>query len=355
MNQSYARDFLGEMSPAGQRASQALSPYQQFRVSGTVRPPNQPSYRDPLAALNQLDPASDSFLDDQQVIFEGNEQALDNPAVQRMLRNAAAQHAEAQGYFKRDPSLAEFYAQQRGQNIPPQQALSALRNKAMDNSIREGFIKAGGLDEEYEALRDPATGIVDRFKAMSFLNKFERDARKKVAAAPKELPAEAYNRLLSTEDALAAAQRMADLSPEGKAAIFKKEFKRAPKTKEDWDRAHELANKDVRAAQDKLDGLKRAYGSRYILPPEYSDQPVEEVSEEVVEEAPSGAGIAAGVESIVPSLTGTVATPVEQPASSGYVQTAPAPATTPSVTPPAKTVGAPLSASEWLKRQRKTP
>lgn len=354
MNQSYARDFLGEMSPAGQRASQALSPYQQFRVSGTVRPPNQPAYGDPLAALNQLDPASDSFLDDQQVIFEGNEQALDNPAVQRTLRNAASQHAEAQGYFKRDPSLAEFYAQQRGKNIPPQQALSALRNKAMDNSIREGFIKAGGLDEEYEALRDPATGIVDRFKAMSFLNKFERDARKKVAAAPKELPPEAYARLdkarYDVDDLMSIST-----NPSRLADYYKSKTKKdlVSGKKDNTDEALRMVSAELNAARELYERNKRSYGTRYALPPEFDGQPVEEVSEEVVEEAPSGTGIAAGVESIVPSLTGTVATPVEQPAPSGYVQ--PAPAATPSVMPPAKTVGAPLSASEWLKRQRKTP
>lgn len=334
-NRSNAQEFLGEMSPAGQRAQQVLTPYQQFRVSGSVVPPSQSYDIDPIAELDGLDPADDLFLDNARSIINQAPDALRDPYVQGRVKQAAAQHAEAQAYFKKDPTLADFYAQQRAQNIPPQEAMSALRNRALDNSTREGFLKAGGLDEEYESLRDPATGQVDRFKAMSYLNKFERDAKRKVAAAPKELTAEGYNRLLSAEDALEAAKRVVDLSPENKTAVFKKEFKRAPKTQEDWDRAHELVNKDVRAAQDRFEGLRQAYGSRYVLPPEYApvaEAPVE-TQETLVEASPEGS-IMEGAQSVVPALPGAVEAPVDQPAPTGYVQPTPTPVAVPS---PAKT------------------
>jgi hypothetical protein len=269
-NRTNAQDFLGEMSPAGQRVQQALSPYQQFRVSGSVTPPAQDvGFSDPLGAFEELDPADDSFLEKQSVIFQSAPSELfRSPSVQNQIRQANAAHAEAQTYFKEDPTLVDFYIEQRGQNIPPSVALGELRKRAQDNSLKGAFLKAGGLVDEYETLRDPATGTVDRFKMQDFINRREREASVKKANAPKDLTAEGYNRIATAEDDFQAAQRLVDLSDANKAAMFKKEFKREPNSPEDWDRAYELANKDVRTAQDRLDSLKKAYGSQYRLPTE---------------------------------------------------------------------------------------
>ncbi len=243
-NRTFAQEFLGEMSPAGQRAAQALSPYQQFRISGSVTPPSQRNQvGDPLVAFDQLDPADDSFMEKQAVIFQGADpQVFRSPSVQNKIRQANAAHAEAQAYFKEDPELVDFYISQRSQNVAPQVAIEELRNQARDRSLKKAGLKSGLLEAEYESLRDPATGKVDQFKLMDFVNRREREASVKKAAEPKDLTAEGYNRILAAEDALEAAGRLVDLSPESKSAVFKKEFKRLPKTPEDWDRAHELAN-----------------------------------------------------------------------------------------------------------------
>lgn len=269
-NRTYAEDFLGEMSPAGQRVQQTLSPYQQFRVSGTVTPPNQSmGFDDPLGAFESLDPADDSFLEKQSVIFQSAPPELfRNPAVQNRIRQANAQHAEAQSYFKEDPELVDFYISQVQSGVAPAVAIGELRKRAQDRSLKGLGLKSGLLEEEYESLRDPVTKQVDKFKMMDFINRADRASKVKAAAAPKPLSAEGMNRILSAEDALEAASRTVDLSDENKKAVFKKEFKRLPTTAEDWDRAYELANRDVRTAQDKVDTLKKSYSTQYQMPPE---------------------------------------------------------------------------------------
>lgn len=286
MNRSFANEFLDEMSPEGQRARQALTPSQQFRVSGTTTPPpgaGVTSISDPVAALEGLDPADDGYLDKQAIIFQSAPDLLRIPNVQQKVREGAALHAEAQQYFKQDPTLVDFYISQRGSNVAPGVAIGELRKRAQDSSLKEQFLKSGGLVNEYESLRDPTTGQVDRFTMLDFINKADRASKVKAASAPKPLSAEGMNRILGAEDALDAAKRTVDLSDENKKAVFKKEFKRLPTTPEDWDRAYELANRDVRTAQDKLDTLKKSYGSQYQMPPELQ-------GESVVTESPSPTG-----------------------------------------------------------------
>lgn len=267
--------MLGGLSPAGRQVQQVLTPAQQYRVSGTIRPPAQRGYEDPVAMFESLDPADDGFLEKQAYILDGvDPNLIRSPRVAASLRQKAAMHAEAQQYFKTDPSNARFYAEQRAQGIAPDVALGSLRSRVEENSVRDAFQKAGGLLEEFESLRD-ASGKVDRAVAMDFLTRAERASKLKTASAPKELTAEAYARLLQSEDDLAAAQRSVDLSPENKTLLFEKEFKRKPSTPEEWDRAHELANRDVRAAQDKLRRLKTAYSSQYQMPAEFSVDAVE--------------------------------------------------------------------------------
>lgn len=271
MNRSYANEFLDELSPEGQRARQVLTPSQQFRVSGSTTPPPSAgvtSISDPVAALEGLDPADDGYLDKQAMIFQSAPDLLRIPNVQQKVREGAALHAEAQQYFKQDPTLVDFYISQRGGNVAPGVAIGELRKRAQDNALKGAFLKSGGLVEEYEKLRDPSTGQVDRFSALDYLNKAERASKVKAAIAPKPLSAEGMNRILSAEDALEAASRTVDLSDENKKSVFKKEFKRLPSSQEDWDRAYELANKDVRNAQEKLESLKKSYSTQYQMPPE---------------------------------------------------------------------------------------
>lgn len=342
-NRTYAQEFLGGMSPAGRRVQQTLSPADQYRVSGYTRPRSQrQGLQDPVAAFESLDPADDGFIEKSSFIFEGADPTLvSDPRVASSIRQKSAQHAEAQAYFKKDPRLAQFYAEQRAQNIAPDVALGALRSRAQDDSTREEFLKAGGLDEEFETFRDPSTGQVDRFKALSYLNKFERDAKRKVAAAPKELTAEGYNRLLSAEDALAAAEAEIPADEQTtqdlKIKAFQKQYGkgRKPATEQEWDQAFDLAYPNVRKNRERLESLKKSYGSRYVLPPEFQDPqaaPVE-TQETVVEASPEGS-IMEGVQSVVPALPGAVEPPIAEPAPNGYLQPTPTPVAVPS---PAKT------------------
>lgn len=307
VNRTYAQEMLGGLSPAGRQVQQVLTPDQQYRVSGTIRPPAQRGYEDPVAMFESLDPADDGFLEKQAYILDGvDPNLIRNPRVAASLRQKAAMHAEAQQYFKADPSNARFYAEQRAQGIAPDVALGSLRNRVEETSVRDAFQKQGGLLEEFESLRD-ANGKVDRAVAMDFLTRAERASKQKAASAPKELTAGAYARLLQTEDDLAAAQRSVDLSPENKTLVFEKEFKRKPSTPEEWDRAHELANRDVRAAQDKLRRLKTAYSSQYQMPAEFSVDGVEsgnvsspgfeELSALPIEEAEVGAATVPALQS----------------------------------------------------------
>jgi hypothetical protein len=321
-NRTYAQDFLGEMSPAGQRVQQALSPYQQFRVSGSVTPPQEQGFDDPLAAFEELDPADDGFLEKQTAIFQSAPPELfRSPSVQNRIRQANAAHAEAQTYFKEDPTLVDFYIDQRGKNVPPSVALGELRKRAQDNSLKGAFLKAGGLVDEYETLRDPTTGQVDRFKMLDYVNRREREAATKKANTPKDLTAEGYNRIAAAEDDFQAAQRLADLSDANKVAVFKKEFKREPKSPEDWDRAYELANKDVRSAQDRLESLKKGYSSQYRIPselggsspaePQWMDGPNLLQQNSQPESAQSNAAVPA-----MPSSPPTAPTPAKEPVTS---------------------------------------
>lgn len=283
MNQSYAREFLGEMSPAGQQVAQALSPYQQFRVSGRVGGPPQPQsqFPDPLLAFDELDPADDQFMEKQDLIFRSSPDLVQDPGVQGRIKQAARMHAEAQSYFKDDPELAAFYAEQRAQNVPPAQAFDSLRTRAMDNALKGSFLKAGGLVEEYEGLRDPQTGRVDKFSALDYLNRRSREGRVKPEEGPKELTAEAYNRLLTAEDDLAAVEQEIPGNPEDdaklKAKAFRKKFGRDPDSKEDWTSAYNLAYPNVEKARSRVANLKQAYSKQYRLPPELGgESPVQQ-------------------------------------------------------------------------------
>jgi hypothetical protein len=278
-NRTNAQDFLGEMSPAGQRVQQALSPYQQFRVSGSVTPPAQDvGFSDPLGAFEELDPADDSFLEKQSVIFQSAPPELfRSPSVQNRIRQANAAHAEAQTYFKEDPTLVDFYIEQRGQNIPPSVALGELRKRAQDNSLKGAFLKAGGLVDEYETLRDPTTGQVDRFKMLDYVNRREREASVKKANAPKELPAEAYSRI---DKARSDVENLMAISsdPAKLAAYYEDKTKKkmnSGKT-DNIDEAWRMINEELKAAKDVNDRTLRSYSRQYSVPPELGGEaPVE--------------------------------------------------------------------------------
>jgi hypothetical protein len=274
-NRTYAQDFLGEMSPAGQRVQQALSPYQQFRVSGSVTPPQEQGFDDPLGAFEELDPADDGFLEKQTAIFQSAPPELfRSPSVQNRIRQANAAHAEAQTYFKEDPTLVDFYIDQRGKNVPPSVALGELRKRAQDNTLKGSFLKAGGLVDEYETLRDPATGQVDRFKMLDYVNRREREAATKKANTPKDLTAEGYNRLLQAQEDLEAAEAAVPTVPEDdaklKADAFKKKYGRDPKSEQDWGSAYDLAYPQIAKSRSKLESLKKSYGSQYRMPAEFN-------------------------------------------------------------------------------------
>jgi hypothetical protein len=295
-NRTYAQDFLGEMSPAGQRVQQALSPYQQFRVSGSVTPPQEQGFEDPLGAFEELDPADDGFLEKQTAIFQSAPPELfRSPSVQNRIRQANAAHAEAQTYFKEDPTLVDFYIDQRGKNIPPSVALGELRKRAQDNTLKGAFMKAGGLVDEYETLRDPSTGQVDRFKMLDYVNRREREAATKKANTPKDLTAEGYNRLLQAQDDLEAAEATVPTVPEDdaklKADAFKKKYGRDPKSEQDWGSAYDLAYPQIAKSRSKLESLKKSYESQYKLPAEFtaSQEPVNLSQQNSVVETPTPA------------------------------------------------------------------
>lgn len=277
MTPTFANEFLEEMSPAGRAAQQSLSPEKRFRFSGAARPQPTPDYgyiSDPVSALEGLDPADDSYLEKQSYIFSQAPDLARIPNIQQKIIEGARQHAEAQQYFKDDPTLVDFYIDQRGKNVAPLAAIGELRKRAQDNSLKGAFLKAGGLTEEYESLRDPQTGTVDRFKMMDFVNRSGRESAAAKAAKPKELTSEAYARLLDAQDDLKTAQETSDLSDEGKKSAFKAQYKRDlnPDAKDDWDKAYAVANKKVRDAESRLQGLTRAYGSQYALPPEFGGE-----------------------------------------------------------------------------------
>lgn len=307
-NRTYAEDFLGDMSPAGQRVQQTLSPYQQFRVSGTVTPPNQGmGFDDPLGAFEGLDPADDSFLEKQSVIFQSAPPELfRNPAVQNRIRQANAQHAEAQSYFKEDPELVDFYISQVQSGVAPAVAIGELRKRAQDRSLKGLGLKSGLLEEEYESLRDPVTGQVDRFKMLDFINRAERASKVKAAAAPKELPPEAYSKIdkarNDTETLMAIANDPARLG-----AYYKDKTKKemlgdkVNRTDEAW----KMIDEELRGARDNYERQLQAYGRNYVIPPEFgSNQPVqvqESVTTESLPDQPQ---------------QGTVAAPQKEPLSS---------------------------------------
>lgn len=286
LNRTYAEDFLGEMSPAGQRVQQRLTPYQQFRVSGSIVPPDQETqYGDPMVAFDELDPADDSFLDKQAIILQSASPDLfRNPSVQSRIRQANAAHAEAQTYFKEDPTLVDFYISQRQNNVAPSVALEELRKRARDNTVKGSFLKGGGLESEYETLRDPVTGTVDRFKAMDLLNQMERRSSAKKATEPKPLTAEMTNRILSAEDDL---RRAEDAIPKDeettrklkRAAFAKtmglkgKEAENLVLTDEQWGQAFDFAYPDVRKARERLESLKKSAATQYQMPVEMESSP----------------------------------------------------------------------------------
>jgi hypothetical protein len=271
-NRTFAQEFLGEMSPAGQRTAQALSPYQQFRISGSVTPPSQRNQvGDSLVAFDQLDPADDSFMEKQAVIFQGADpQVFRSPSVQNKIRQANAAHAEAQAYFKEDPELVDFYISQRSQNVAPQVAIEELRNQARDRSLKKAGLKSGLLETEYESLRDPATGKVDQFKLMDFVNRREREASVKKAAAPKELPPEAYSRIdkarSDTETLMAIANDPARL-----AAYYKDKTKKemlgdkVNRTDEAW----KMIDAELKDSRNAYERYLQSYGRSYVMPPEF--------------------------------------------------------------------------------------
>jgi hypothetical protein len=318
-------------------------------VSGSVYPPPSSGGQgygvaDPVAAFEQLDPADDGFLEKQAVIFQGADpQVFRSPSVQNKIRQANAAHAEAQTYFKEDPSLVDFYIEQRNKNIAPQVAIGELRKRAQDSALKGAALKSGLLLDEYEALRDPASGTVDKFKLQDFANRREREIATRKAAErdmPKDVTAEAYNRLLNDKDAAAAAAALQ--TPEGKVAAFKKKYgdKKNPTTEAEWDEAYALVQKDVDAAKSKFENARRAYASQYKLPADLSGEPV--TAAQSAAPAPD-----VGTPAVTPALPAATTPPIEQaPAGTGPAPAPVAPAV-PTAETPASTAPAPMVEGEY--------
>lgn len=275
---TYAEEFLGEMSPAGRQAQQVLSPYQQFRASGTVRPPSeQSSIPDPEGAFQSLDPADDGFLDKATYVLQQAPDLAQRPDFQQVIRQRAREHSEAQTYFKEDPSLADFYAEQRAQGIAPDVALGALRTKGQDLVVKNQFLKSGGLLDEYETLRDPATGLVGKDRALDFLNRRDRDSKLKKDTAPKDLTPEAYSRI---DKARQEAEDILNLSmnPESLKGFYLDKVKKKEWSEKNAGAAMEMVNQEIRRARNDYERLIQSYGREYKIPAEFGGQSEEPLS-----------------------------------------------------------------------------
>jgi hypothetical protein len=222
-------------------------------------------------AVTQVDPLSPQYSQQLTGILGRYGQAA-VPALkgilplQEVLRKAAQPDDARDPYLNKitDPRAFQSYRQRRSSGMAPEQAWEQTLVETEEDDLMTQALQAGVPLADVQGMRQ--NGRLDKYKVLEALSSAKR-------GQTKPLSAEGYNRILSAEDALEAATRTVDLSEDNKKAVFKKEFKRLPETPEDWDRAYELANRDVRKAQDRLETLTRSYGSQYQLPPDLQGRP----------------------------------------------------------------------------------
>jgi hypothetical protein len=200
-----------------------------------------------------------------------------------------------------------------------------LRKRAQDSALKGAALKSGLLLDEYEALRDPTSGTVDRFKLQDFANRREREIATRKAAErdmPKDVTAEAYNRLLNYKDAAEAAAALK--SDEGKIAAYIKKYPKvkpptakAPWDEAKWTEAYHLVDQEQKEAEAKYKNARRAYASQYKLPNDFDDARAPQATAPVVEEKPVPAPFGQGEPAATPSV------PVAPPVAAGDIRQGP--------------------------------
>lgn len=201
-----------------------------------------------LNDLTALDAADPEFGPQQDEIFGRHpiaREALRDPRVANLVKRQASENEEMQNIFGKDSEAQQEYANLRSAGRSPQEARKTVKDAAVRRAERIAFAAAGLDPAEIDSGKyNTPDGKLDKARLAYSMAQRKREAESGLSTTERKILDTAAESVIPP-----------DLSPEGKARAFEKQFSRKPVTEDDWQKAFALAEAEGLQEREGLAAL----------------------------------------------------------------------------------------------------